>query len=111
MLETHLGAPILQLAVGKFMADSKHVSLAVLHPRALAVYSLSASSSAGAKDASYCKLLKSYVHALERPASSMVHGSFGGSYGHDPICIQSMDGVLVVVDQVRQLCCLPGTAP
>ena len=99
MMEVQLGAPILQLAVGRFLANSKHITLAVLHPRSLSVHSLS-SGSVG-KDTTHFKLAKAYEHALERPARSMVHGSFGGGYDHDQVCIQSMDGQLIILDHDR----------
>ena len=102
MLESQLDAPILQLASGHFLSDSNRVSLAVLHPRSIAVHVLSAvASSAGSTDASYFKLAKTYELELERPAFNMVHGIFGGSYGHDQILVQSMDGMLTIVDQER----------
>ena len=59
LLEQALDAPILQLAAGKFLPDSQRTSLAVLHPRALAIYSVQAvaspSAPAGSKEASYYK--------------------------------------------------------
>ena len=104
MLESMLDAPILQLAAGQVLSDTNRVALAVLHPRAIAVYSIAAV--AGSKDdpkadASYFKLAKVFEHPLERPACNLVHGAFGGTYGHEQICIQSMDGSLTVVEQER----------
>ena len=40
MVEHQCDAPVLQLAAGQFLSDSNRVALAVLHPRALAVYSV-----------------------------------------------------------------------
>ena len=120
MLEQALGAPILQLAAGSFLSDANRVSLAVLHPRAIAVYSVSAVTSAGSptggtNETSYYKLTLAWEHALEHPACNFVHGPFGGVYGHELICIQSMDGQLTVLEQDRLVferklgrCLLPG---
>jgi len=107
MVESMLDAPILQLDAGQFLSDSNRITLAVLHPRSIAVYSVSAV--AGSKELgnqgqpSYFKLTKAFEHALERPACNFARGTFGGGYGHEQICIQSMDGVLTVVEQERIL--------
>lgn len=104
MLEQVLDAPILQLAAGKFLSDSSRVTMAVLHPRMLAVYTISAvASQPNGKDASYYKVTMSYEHPLDRPACNFVHGPFGGTYGHELICVQSMDGQLTVIEQDRIL--------
>jgi len=104
MLEATLDAPILQLSAGQLLSDSSRVALAVLHPRALVVYSVSSVASApGSKDASYFKLAKAYEHPLERPACNFCTGAFGGTYGHALLCVQSMDGLLSIFEQGRLL--------
>uniref|UniRef100_A0ABI7WEI3 Bardet-Biedl syndrome 9 n=1 Tax=Felis catus TaxID=9685 RepID=A0ABI7WEI3_FELCA len=40
-----------------------------------------------------------YEHNLQRTACNMTYGSFGGVKGRDLICIQSMDGMLMVFEQ------------
>ncbi|XP_025235501.1 protein PTHB1 isoform X14 [Theropithecus gelada] len=40
-----------------------------------------------------------YEHNLQRTACNMTYGSFGGIKGRDLICIQSMDGMLMVFEQ------------
>ena len=95
MLETLLDAPILQLACAQLLSDSNRIALAVLHPHSFAVYSLSAVASSApgcGKDVPYFKLTLAYEHALDRPAFNFVHGPFGGTIGHDLVCVQSMDG-------------------
>lgn len=106
MLEHQLSAPVIQLAAGQFLSDSNRVALAVLHPRSLTVYSLSAvAASGGAADAapSYFKLSQVYEHELERPACNLVHGAFGGSYGQHQLLVQSMDGQLTLIEQERSI--------
>ena len=113
MVEEQLDAPILQLGAGQLLSDSNRVALAVLHPRSVAVYLVTAMAGTNAsgggggggrgmvssdtKGASFFQITKAYEHAFERPACNFVHGAFGGSYGHEQILIQSMDGVIYVV--------------
>uniref|UniRef100_A0A4W2FRT2 Bardet-Biedl syndrome 9 n=1 Tax=Bos indicus x Bos taurus TaxID=30522 RepID=A0A4W2FRT2_BOBOX len=40
-----------------------------------------------------------YEHNLQRTACNMTYGSFGGVKGRDLICIQSVDGMLMVFEQ------------
>jgi hypothetical protein len=51
------------------------IGLAVLHPRKLAVYTVSAVGS------SYLQLSKLYEHHLEHTAANMAAGPFGGGSG------------------------------
>jgi len=102
MLEVSLDLPILQLSAGRFLADSERVGLAVLHPRKLSVYAVTAGGGNGSDaPAAYYTLSKAYEHTLERPACNMVHGPFGGMGKAEHLCVQSMDGVLSVVEQER----------
>lgn len=95
MLESQLDAPIIQLAAGGFLGSHHRIVLAVLHPRALAVYSISAGAGGAGGSASYFTLSRAYKHDLERPAYTMCQGSFGGASGRALICILSMDGCLL----------------
>ena len=105
MLESTLEAPILQLDTGQVLSNSNRIALAVLHPRLVAVYAVSAVGGdkelGSCSDASYFKLSKVFEHVLARPACNFAHGTFGGGYGHEQICVQSMDGVLTVIEQER----------
>ena len=92
MLESSLDGPIIQLAMGAFLGAQNRIALAVLHPRALSVYSVAAVAGGAGGAPSYFTLTKAYDHILERPAYSMTHGSFGGGGGRSNICVQSMDG-------------------
>lgn len=77
--------------------EQSALALAVLHPRKLAVY-LVASAGQSAEGV-YLTLYKQYEHALERNAHSFTYGPFGGAYGRDSICVQSMDGQLAFFEQ------------
>lgn len=105
MMESALDAPILQLEAGQFLSDSNRIALAVLHPRSVAVYSFIAVEAAREPNCrvgtSYFKLNKLFEHTLTRPAYNFVRGTFGGGYAHEQICVQSMDGVLTVIEQER----------
>lgn len=114
-LEVALDEPILQLEAGRFISNEagEKLALAVLHPRRLAVYSISSGPSG--------------VHSLEMlyqhnlgvggehfTAYNMCSGPFGHSDA-DAICVQSMDGKLQIFEQSMHLisrrfvtCLLPG---
>ncbi|XP_007175278.2 protein PTHB1 isoform X3 [Balaenoptera acutorostrata] len=98
LLEVHLRDPILQVEVGKFVSGTEMLHLAVLHSRKLCVYSVSGSLGNVEHGTQYqIKLM--YEHNLQRTACNMTYGSFGGVKGRDLICIQSMDGMLMVFEQ------------
>jgi Bardet-Biedl syndrome 9 protein len=106
VLEERLNAPILQIEAGRFIPNSNQLGIAVLHPRKLVVYSLQAMGGAGSS-ASYFELQKCYEHTLGKggehfTAYNMCYGSFGGAYGRDLICVQSMDAQLQVFEQDSQ---------
>ena len=106
ILEKQLGAPILELAAGRFVAGSTELCLAVLHPNKLCVHMVSAvggddgaaggqgtqggrrgssgGAAAAAQAASYYSIIECYSHDLKRPAFNLAYGPFsqaGGSYG------------------------------
>mmetsp|Transcript_22638 Transcript_22638/g.70294 ORF Transcript_22638/g.70294 Transcript_22638/m.70294 type:complete len:843 (+) Transcript_22638:343-2871(+) len=96
LLEQKLSDPILQVEAGQFSLAGG-ISLAVLHPRKLVVYLVTAMGNQ--EQASFYSLQKAYEHAFERTAACMVYGPFGGVQGRDYICVQSMDGQLCVYEQ------------
>ncbi len=102
-LEQDLGAPILQVAAGRFIPNSTQLGLAVLHPRALVVYAVRAGrsgfSEASTQDDIYYSLDRQYQHRLTRTACNMCYGPFGGARDRDSICVQSMDGQVAVFEQ------------
>ena len=57
------------------------------------------------------KLVKAYGTVLERPARNMVHGSFGGGYGHAQFCVQTMDGQFIIIDLVIDAAAISSTVP
>ena len=103
ILEEDLGAPILQLRLGKFFLGTNQLGLAVLHPRKLAVYELAAGGAERNEGTSYYILEKHYEHALGIDGEhfsvfNMCSGIFGGGDGHDNIVVQSIDGKLQIFE-------------
>eukprot|EP00903_Cladosiphon_okamuranus_P007654 g7422.t1 len=103
-LEQDLGAPILQVSIGRFIPAAPQVeAIAVLHPRKLGVYTVEAVGGTGGK-ASYFDLVKAYEHVLgvegggHFTSCNMTHGGFGG-VSRDLLCVQSMDGRLQIFEQ------------
>ncbi|XP_036594765.1 protein PTHB1 isoform X2 [Trichosurus vulpecula] len=98
LLEVHLRDPILQVEVGKFVSGTELLHLAVLHPRKLCVYSVSGTLG-NVEHGNQHQIKLMYEHNLQRVACNMTYGSFGGVKGRDLICIQSMDGMLMLFEQ------------
>ncbi|XP_058533958.1 protein PTHB1 isoform X2 [Ochotona princeps] len=98
LLEVHLRDPILQVEVGQFVSGTELLHLAVLHSRKLCVYSVSGTLG-NVEHGNQYQIKLMYEHNLQRTACNMTYGSFGGVKGRDLICIQSMDGMLMVFEQ------------
>ncbi|XP_065795459.1 protein PTHB1 isoform X3 [Muntiacus reevesi] len=98
LLEVDLRDPILQVEVGKFVSGTEMLHLAVLHSRKLCVYSVSGTLG-NVEHGNQYQIKLMYEHNLQRTACNMTYGSFGGVKGRDLICIQSMDGMLMVFEQ------------
>ncbi|XP_069318426.1 protein PTHB1 isoform X6 [Eulemur rufifrons] len=98
LLEVHLRDPILQVEVGKFVSGTEMLHLAVLHSRKLCVYSVSGTLG-NVEHGNRYQIKLMYEHNLQRTACNMTYGSFGGVKGRDLICIQSVDGMLMVFEQ------------
>ncbi|KAF6085392.1 Bardet-Biedl syndrome 9 [Phyllostomus discolor] len=98
LLEVHLQDPILQVEVGKFVSGTEMLHLAVLHSRKLCVYSVSGTLG-NVEHGNQYQIKLMYEHNLQRTACNMTYGSFGGVKGRDLICIQSVDGMLMVFEQ------------
>lgn len=112
LLETHLGAPILQLGAGRFApAAPLALALAVLHPLRLVVYALGQAEGDAPDSISLRRL---YEHAFPPHFSgcNMAWGAFGGSgsEARDFIAVQSMDGQVAVFEQAAPgfVCALDG---
>jgi Bardet-Biedl syndrome 9 protein len=100
IMEKQLDAPIICLAAGKFVQGSREVCLAVLHPKKLSVYMVSAVSSGQAGVVNYYSLTPAYEHQLTRSAFNFCCGPFGmKTSDRDFICVQSLDGVLSFFEQ------------
>uniref|UniRef100_A0A8D2DGN7 Bardet-Biedl syndrome 9 n=1 Tax=Sciurus vulgaris TaxID=55149 RepID=A0A8D2DGN7_SCIVU len=98
LLEVQLRDPVLQVEVGKFVSGTEMLHLAVLHSRKLCVYSVSGTLG-NVEHGNQYQLKLMYEHNLQRTACNMTYGSFGGVKGRDLICIQSVDGMLMVFEQ------------
>ncbi|KAM9651349.1 protein PTHB1 isoform 4-T4 [Trichechus inunguis] len=98
LLEVHLRDPVLQVEVGKFVSGTEMLHLAVLHSRRLCVYAVSGTLG-NVEHGNQYQIKLMYEHNLQRTACNMTYGSFGGVKGRDLICIQSMDGMLMVFEQ------------
>nr|XP_045363832.1 protein PTHB1 isoform X3 [Camelus bactrianus] len=98
LLEVHLRDPILQVEVGKFVSGTEMLHLAVLHSRKLCIYSVSGTLG-NVEHGNQYQIKLMYEHNLQRTACNMTYGPFGGVKGRDLICIQSMDGMLMVFEQ------------
>ncbi|XP_041374621.1 protein PTHB1-like [Gigantopelta aegis] len=98
LVEHAFSHPILQVEIGRFSSGSAKLYLAILHPKKLAVYNVTAVSGAVGHGQQYQFNLL-YEHALQRTACNITFGSFGGVKGKDFLCVQSMDGTLSVFEQ------------
>ncbi|XP_048195445.1 protein PTHB1 isoform X4 [Perognathus longimembris pacificus] len=98
LLEVHLREPILQVEVGKFVSGTEMLHLAVLHTRKLCVYAVSGTLG-NVEHGNQYQITLMYEHHLQRTACNMTYGPFGGVKGRDLICIQSVDGMLMVFEQ------------
>ncbi|NWX20100.1 PTHB1 protein, partial [Aegotheles bennettii] len=98
LLEVQLREPILQVEVGKFVSGTEGLHLAVLHCRKLSVYAVSGTLG-NVEHGNQYQIKLMYEHNLQRTACNMTYGPFGGVKGRDMICIQSMDGMLMLFEQ------------
>ncbi|KAM7072287.1 protein PTHB1 isoform 5-T5 [Acridotheres tristis] len=98
LLEVQLREPILQVEVGKFVFGTEGLHLAVLHCRKLCVYAVSGTQG-NVEHGNQYQIKLMYEHNLQRTACNMTYGPFGGVKGRDLICIQSMDGMLMLFEQ------------
>ncbi|NWY02205.1 PTHB1 protein, partial [Nothoprocta ornata] len=98
LLEVQFREPILQVEVGKFVSGTEVLHLAVLHCRKLCVYAVSGTLG-NVEHGNQYQIKLMYEHNLQRTACNMTYGPFGGVKGRDLICIQSMDGMLMLFEQ------------
>lgn len=97
MLEFQTDSPILGLEIGRLVGD-KGLFLALLHPRKVAVCSVTVDTNTEETGVFY-NVSQVYCHKLERTACNMCLGSFGNVKNKDYICVQSMDGMLSLYEQ------------
>ena len=100
LVEKNLNDGILQVSMGVYGEDND-VLLAVLHSRMLVIYAVETN-----KDAT--QLISVYKHELSRNSFNFTQGQFGKAH-HDMICVQSVDGLLTLInrDSVQMEVTLP----
>ena len=111
LLEQQLGAPILQLELGRFLSDASSRALAVLHPQSLDIYAAADSPIA---EHPHLALDKSFSCALgdqARPftAYSFTFGCLGagaheGASVREVFAVQSVDGQIHVMEANGPIC-------
>ena len=101
LLEHQLAEPILQVSLGHFAASAS-VTLAVLHPRRLAVYQLEQPDGC-AEDAPFLELTCVYSNLIPHTAANMAHGRFGHGGNVDSILVQAFDGQVYIFEGGQQV--------
>eukprot|EP01064_Diplonema_japonicum_P016658 TRINITY_DN24663_c0_g1_i1.p1 TRINITY_DN24663_c0_g1~~TRINITY_DN24663_c0_g1_i1.p1 ORF type:complete len:838 (+),score=128.30 TRINITY_DN24663_c0_g1_i1:34-2547(+) len=104
LLEQELDGPVLQLAAGRFLANSNHTLLAVLNPQKFVVYSVQRTGNGESGHdplGRQYSLAKQYEQLLDRLAFNFTHGPFGGQTQKDHVCIQTLDGKLNFFEQEK----------
>lgn len=97
-LEYDAHLPILQVAIGRFVAAVERNHIAVLHPRKLVVFGVNASAGSTAHGSQW-QVRTVYEHALHRTAFNFTFGPFGRVSDKDLLCVQSVDGALSIFEQ------------
>jgi Bardet-Biedl syndrome 9 protein len=116
LLEQQVDGPVIQIEIGKFIPGSQDNAMAILMPRKLCVYSIyseqvsnsrinnaeSIARDENSSSNSYISvysMIKIYEHELDRISFNFTYGPFGGTYGRDYFCVQSLDGQLAFYEQ------------
>ncbi|EMP31554.1 Protein PTHB1 [Chelonia mydas] len=86
LLEVQLRDSILQVEVGKFVSYCTDAAM-------------SYGTLGNVEHGNQYQIKLMYEHNLQRTACNMTYGPFGGVKGRDLICIQSMDGMLMLFEQ------------
>ena len=115
LLEAQLEAPILQIQLGKLVAQNEpyNIGVSILHPQKVVVYSVEARaismdpeheiSSSDDMSTSHHELLLQYSHRFDQmlpqfTAFSICLGPFGGAHNHDLVLVQSIDGRILIYE-------------
>ncbi|XP_040575825.1 protein PTHB1 [Lepeophtheirus salmonis] len=93
LLEVKLDEPILEVAYGKFVGSNS--SLAVLHPKGVHVFSPLQKTN----NEETLKLELAYKHSIKNSCYSLTYGPFGGAKQRDYLCVQTLEGAIVVFEQ------------
>ena len=97
LLEFQTDSPILDVGIGRLVGDQGNF-LALLHPRKLAVCSVTSETTTEDTGTIY-NVSQIYSHKLDRTSCNMVIGPFGNVKDKDFMCVQSMDGQLSFFEQ------------
>ncbi|CDW55770.1 PHTB1 C and PHTB1 N domain containing protein [Trichuris trichiura] len=95
VLQKRLLHPVLQLLAGRFKSSSTELQIAVLHPRSIAVYAVTARGDKFADEYRDMNLELLY----ERILSHSAHSFISGPLGDDERSYLSLDGVVYLFEQ------------
>ena len=98
LYETNLGTPIIQIEAGHFVANARETLLCVLFFKKIAIYAFINTGNQGLQSKLICE------NQIARNACNMTIGGFGGVKNRDLICIQSIDGMLMIYEQDKLVC-------
>lgn len=97
LLEQQMPAPILQVAIGKFIPAVPN-ALAILHPKALKIFQVTRPRTAGDDEVPFLELQLLRAHDIPHTAANLCFGPFGGINAGDSIVVQAYDGQLYVFE-------------
>lgn len=98
LLEQQMPAPILQVAIGKFI-PAVPSALAILHPRALKIFQVTRPRTAADDEVPFLELQLLRAHDIPHTAANLCFGPFGGAYASDSIIVQAYDGQLYIFEE------------
>lgn len=98
LLEQQMPAPILQVAMGKFISGVPN-TLAVLHPRTLNLYQVTRPRTAADDEVPFLELQLVRANDIPHTAANLCFGPFGGVPGGDSVLVQAYDGQLYIFEE------------
>lgn len=98
LLEQQMPAPILQVAIGKFISGVPN-TLAILHPRAVKLFQVTRPRTAADDEVPFLELQLLRSNDIPHTAANLCFGPFGGVAGGDSIVVQAYDGQLYIFEE------------
>lgn len=98
LLEQQMAAPILQVAIGRFLPAVPN-ALAILHPRALKLFQVTRPRTAADDECPFLEMQLLRSHDIPHTAANLCFGPFGGVQAADSILVQAYDGQLYVFEE------------